>query len=103
MMTAHLLALLLCVPGFGALALAMERHQEDLFSAALAPARTRLLRVVGWALLLLALVLLVRTRGWSLGLIAFSGHTSLAAAVVFTTLIGLERRRLRRAASRGKH
>ncbi len=101
MTTVHLLTMLLCVPGFAALALAMERHQEDLFKTALAPARTRLLRWAGWALLLLALVLLVRTRGWSLGLVSFSGHTSFAAGVVFLSLIGIERWRLRRAAPRG--
>ncbi|WP_225784762.1 DUF3325 domain-containing protein [Xenophilus sp. Marseille-Q4582] len=101
MTAVHGLALLLCVPGFAALALAMERHQEDLFKAPLSPARTKLLRLAGWALLLLALVLLVRTRGWSLGLVSFSGHTSFAAGVVFLALIGTERWRLRRAAPRG--
>ena len=101
MMTVHLLSMLLCIPGFAALALAMERHQEDVFKAALSPATTRLVRVAGWALLLLALLLLVRTRGWSLGLIAYSGHTSFAAGVVFVALVGLERWRLRRQPPRG--
>ncbi|RYF62830.1 MAG: DUF3325 domain-containing protein [Comamonadaceae bacterium] len=84
------------MPGFAALALAMERHQEDLFGAPLSPAATRRVRAAGWALLLLALVLLVRARGWSLGLISFSGHTSFAAGVVFVAMVGLERWRLRR-------
>ncbi|MDA7417421.1 DUF3325 domain-containing protein [Xenophilus arseniciresistens] len=95
MMALHLIAALMCVPGFAALALAMERHQEDVFGAALAAGRTRALRVAGWALLLLALVLLVRTQGWSLGLVSFSGHTSFAAALSFLGLIAIERWRLR--------
>jgi hypothetical protein len=30
--------------------------------------------------------------GWSLGLVMFSGHTSLTAAIVYCVLIGLARR-----------
>jgi len=86
--------------GFAALALAMERHQQDLFKSILVPMRTRLLRMGGWILLLLALVLLVRASGWSLGLVAYSGHTSLGAGVVFLTLVGIERWRLRHAPAR---
>ncbi|MFT3717638.1 DUF3325 domain-containing protein [Pseudorhodoferax sp.] len=95
MTTVHLIAALLCVAGFAGLALAMERHQEDLFKPPLAPARTRLLRFGGWALLLLALALLVRASGWSLGLVAYSGHTSFGAGAVFLALLGIERWRLR--------
>lgn len=100
MMAVHLIAALLCVPGFAALAMAMERHQQDLFGAPWPAGRTRALRIAGWGLLLLALVLLVRTQGWSLGLVAFSGHTSFGAAVSFVSLIAIERWRLR-AAPRG--
>lgn len=89
----HLLPFVLCLLSFAALALAMERHQSELFARALAPPVTRLLRVLGWAGLLLALALLVRAQGWAMGLVSYSGHTSLAAGLVFGALIVQERRK----------
>jgi len=83
----HGVAFVLCLPGFAALALAMERHQEDLFGHAFAPSLTLGLRVAGWGALLLALGVLVGARGWGLGLVSFSGHTSLAAGLVFIALL----------------
>lgn len=96
----HLLVLLLCTLGFAALALAMERHQEDLFGHALASTATRWLRVTGWAALGLALVVIVKAQGWSVGLVSYSGHTSLGAGLVFGALVVVERRRSRRRARR---
>ena len=89
----HGLAFVLCLPGFAALALAMERHQEDLFGHAFAPSLTRRLRVAGWGALLLALGVLVGAQGWGLGLVSFSGHTSLAAGLVFVALLLQGRRK----------
>lgn len=88
----HGVAFVLCLPGFAALALAMERHQEDLFGHAFAPSLTRRLRVAGWGALLLALGVLVGAQGWGLGLVSFSGHTSLAAGLVFVALLVQGRR-----------
>lgn len=88
----HALVFGLSLAGFVALALAMERHQEDLFGQALAPRRTRVLRVVGWAALLLALAAAVQAKGWSLGLVTLSGHTSLCAAIVCVALLVRQRR-----------
>ena len=96
----HLIALLLSTLGFAALALAMERHQEDLFGHALATTATRWLRVVGWAALMLALVLIVQAQGWGVGLVSYSGHTSLGAGLVFGALVVVERTRSRRPARR---
>ncbi|MGJ7521803.1 DUF3325 domain-containing protein [Variovorax sp. LT1P1] len=96
----HLTALLLSTLGFAALALAMERHQEDLFGHALAATATRWLRVAGWAALLLALVLIVQAQGWGVGLVSYSGHTSLGAGLVFGALVVAERARCRRPARR---
>jgi peptidoglycan/LPS O-acetylase OafA/YrhL len=87
----HLLALVLCLIGFGALACAMKRQQRDLFGKALGPARIRMLRLAGSAALLGALAVLVAQFGWGLGLVMFSGHTSLAAGVVVCVLIGYAR------------
>ena len=92
----HLAILLLCVFGFAALAVVMERHREDLFGRPMVPATARSLRVAGWAALLLALAVAVRAQGWALGLVSYSGHTSLSAALVFGLLIVQARRKGRR-------
>ncbi|QUS39406.1 DUF3325 domain-containing protein [Tardiphaga alba] len=83
----HLFALMLCVAGFASLALATHRQQRDVFKRALRPAMTYALRTVGSCALLLALGVLVAQAGWGLGLVMFSGHTSLAAGVVLVALI----------------
>ena len=88
-MMMHFLSFALCLAGFAALALAMERQQHDLIGHRLEPAVTRALRVAGTSALLLALGVLVNWQGWGLGLVMLSGHTSLAAGVVFCTIIRL--------------
>ncbi|MDM0047252.1 DUF3325 family protein [Variovorax dokdonensis] len=88
----HLAIFVPCLLGFALLALAMDRHQEALFKTAL-PARATLgLRLGGWIGLLLGLFVAVRAQGWSLGLVSYSGHTSLCAGVVFVVLLLLQRR-----------
>ncbi|RAR58334.1 uncharacterized protein DUF3325 [Paraburkholderia unamae] len=87
-----LAALLLCVPAFACLALAMERHQQTLFDAPLSAAATRALRGFGWCGLLAALWLAVSAKGWALGLVWYSGCTSLAAGIVYGLLIMCARR-----------
>lgn len=83
----HALLLLSALAGFAALALAMERHQEDLWGKALSAQQTRGLRAAGWLLLGLCLALAIAAKGWSFGLVAYSGHTSAAAALVFIALL----------------
>jgi hypothetical protein len=92
----HVAVLMLCMLGFTALAAVMERHQEDLFGRSMVPATARTLRLVGWAALLLALAVAVRAQGWALGLVSYSGHTSLSAALVFGLLIVQARQKNRR-------
>lgn len=87
----HLLAFVLSLSGFAALACATNRQQRDLFGRALRPATIRMLRLVGTAALLGALSVLVGRNGWGLGLVIFSGHTSLAAGMVVCVLIGYPR------------
>lgn len=87
----HLLAFVLSLAGFAVLAGAMNRQQRDLFGRALRPATTRALRLAGTAALLGALGILVEQQGWGLGLVMFSGHTSLAAGIVVCMLIGYQR------------
>lgn len=87
----HLLAFMLSFAGFAALACATHRQQRDLFGRALKPATTRMLRLAGSAALLAALGVLVSQRGWGLGLVMFSGHTSLAAGIFVCVLIAYGR------------
>jgi len=89
----HLWTLLISLAAFAALALAMDRHQEDLFGRALSVRVTRLLRILGWLGLLLALWVIVGRQGWGLGLVSYSGCTSLAAGLVFLALVVHDRRR----------
>lgn len=96
----HLIVFLLSTLGFAALALAMDRHQEDLFGEPFAATATRWLRVAGWAALLAALALMVKAQGWGVGLVSYSGHTSLGAGLVFGALVVIARMRSRRPARR---
>jgi hypothetical protein len=89
----HLVAAVLCIGGFAALAVATQRQQLALLSRGLAPGTTRALRGAGTALLVVALAALVAEQGWGLGLVAYSGHTSLAAGIVYCALIIAARRR----------
>lgn len=83
----HLAVFLLSTLGFTALALAMERQQEDLFGRSLPTAATLRLRAAGWAALALAMAVSVEARGWGVGLVSFSGHASLGAGLVFGALV----------------
>ena len=88
----HLAAFLLSLAGFAALACATRRQQRDLFGRALRQSTTYLLRAIGACALFAALGVLVESFGWGLALVMFSGHTSLAAGIVFAVLIVNERR-----------
>lgn len=88
----HLLAALLCLGGFAVLAAATERQQQGLLGRDLPRAMSRALRIMGAILLLVALAVLVGNEGWGMGLVMYSGHTSLAAGCVYSALIMLARR-----------
>lgn len=89
----HFAVFALCLAGFAVLALATDRAQQDLLGRELPATTTRRLRVLGWALLTAALWLAVAALGWGLGLVAYSGHTSAGAALVFVALVAWNRRR----------
>jgi len=91
----HVATLALCLAGFAALAFATRRQQREFLGGPLQPAATYVLRAIGTCALLIALGILVVWQGWGLGLVMFSGHTSLAAGIVFCTLIGYARREAR--------
>ena len=96
----HLLAFVSCLAGFTALAFATRRQQRDIIGRPLRVTSTYVLRVIGACALLLALGILVARAGWSLGLVMFSGHTSLTAAIVYCALIGLVKTHARTLRSR---
>lgn len=83
----HLSVLLLSILAFACLALAMERHQEDLFAGQLGPGATKALRAVGWALLFGSLAVALRQPSWSVGLVAWFGCLTAGAGVVFMALM----------------
>jgi hypothetical protein len=85
----HLLALALCLAAFVVLALATRRQQRDLLGRSLPRMTTYALRVIGAGALVVALGILVAWQGWGLGLVMFSGHTSLAAGLVYAVLVAV--------------
>ena len=87
----HLLVSVFCLAGFAALAFATHRQQRDIFGKPLPTTTTYFLRMAGACALLLALGILVARNGWSIGLVMFSGHTSIAAGIVLCVLIGRAR------------
>jgi hypothetical protein len=91
----HALAQLLCLLGFTALAFGMRRPQHEVLHRSLKRPVVRALRIAGSIALLIALAVLVGASGWGFGLVKFSGHTTLAAALVYGALIGYGRTALR--------
>lgn len=63
---------LIAFAGFVALCLAMEKRFSDLLGRKPSPRHLLLLRVAGWLLLMLSLVLSVYLRGWALGLVEWT-------------------------------
>lgn len=91
----HGLTLLICVLAFAFLALAMDRHQDTVFGRELPEGQSRAFRIAGWCGIVLALRVVVGDEGWALGLVSFSGCTSLAAGIVYGVLVLRERRGVR--------
>jgi len=87
----HLLPFALCLAGFTALAFAVRRQQRDILGRTLRLTTTYFLRVAGACALLFALGILLAEKGWSIGLVIFSGHTSIAAGIVLCGFIGQAR------------
>lgn len=86
-----LLVLALNFSGFAALCLAMEKHQHEVRGRRLGTARTRQLRLVGWALLLLTFGLAVHAQGWGIGPVLWLGSLTAATAVLALWLLPYRR------------
>ncbi|WGV21815.1 DUF3325 domain-containing protein [Pseudomonas putida] len=63
---------LIAYAGFVALCLAMEKHFVDLLGRKPRHGQSRLLRSVGWLLLVLSLVFSIQLRGWAHGLVEWT-------------------------------
>lgn len=87
----HAATFLVCLGAFAALALGTERQQDDLFGQPLPVRATWRWRLLGWGALALALAIIVQAQGWAMGLVSYSGHTSLAAGIVLCALIARSR------------
>ncbi|WP_432787225.1 DUF3325 family protein [Oligella sp. MSHR50489EDL] len=70
----------------------MSRHQENLFGSSRSLLFTRCIRCVGWLILFFAVVVAIMNFGLPLGLIAYSGYTSLGAYLIFLMLLYIERK-----------
>ena len=76
------LALLLAALAFACLALAMERHHRDVAGHLPAPARRRLLRLLGWAGLTGSLIASVGAWGLAWGVVGWCGVLAAAAGTI---------------------
>ncbi|THF55400.1 DUF3325 domain-containing protein [Pseudothauera rhizosphaerae] len=89
----HAAVLLLSLAGFACLSLSMARHQQEVFGGrALSPSRSRLLWAMGFLLIASALAVAIIFLGAGFGSVAWFGHISLAAAMVFMALLWQRRR-----------
>lgn len=82
------LAFAAAVLGFAALALALNRHHQQVWRRAPSRQRQNLLRFAGWALLLAALWVCIAHAGWASGLVWWTGLLS-GAALLVTLLLSL--------------
>lgn len=92
----HLIPLLLSVGGFLLLALAMPRHQEDVYGRLLGTRTSLLLRCSGWGFLTAALIRSIQAQGTGMGLVSWVAQLSMAAGLVFVGLLVHQRRKARR-------
>lgn len=76
--------------GFFALAASMSKHQKQMFGHELAPQKTKLATVMGWVLLIIALILCLCSGAISNMICYWVGCLTLAALVVGLSLSYLE-------------
>lgn len=89
-----MLVLLVILTALAALSLAMRRHARMLMGAPFSSRRSLTLRIVGWALLVVALCLAVVAWGVGLGLTIYVALFTLCmiATALFYTFIGQRKR-----------
>jgi hypothetical protein len=85
-MMCPLLSLILSSTGFGAIALSMRRHHQDVFGQPPARIRKLMLATVGWLLLGASIWPLIASDGVSVGTTFWFGIITLAALIVAMSL-----------------
>lgn len=81
-----LLSLLLCYGGFTALCFSMDRHHAELLGRKPSPRLRQLLKVAGWLLIGLSLVVAVSVADWQLGLVQWFAVLMLSALLLVLLL-----------------
>lgn len=89
----HTVIFCVTLAGFFAACLASSRQQERLFGRMIHAAASATLRLVASAAFCAALAYAVHEAGWSFGFVIWFGHLSLAAGIVFFSLIVVDRSR----------
>lgn len=95
-----IVTLCLCIVGMALLALGTEQQQGVLLSHALPAGFRRMLQCMGAFIVLQVLLQQGLWHGWPLGLVYFSGQTSVAAGAVYLMLIAARGRKSR---ARSRH
>ncbi|WP_148715472.1 DUF3325 domain-containing protein [Chitinolyticbacter meiyuanensis] len=72
-------ALFCSMAAFGALSLAMDGHHRDVFGRTPSPRRAKVLRLTGWLLLALTLLLSASALGWPKGAVLWVGLLTVGA------------------------
>lgn len=75
------MVILLCIAGFFALAVAMNRHQRQLGISQVTPITRRLWQATGIGLQTLALLLCMQHAGWAVGVVLWFGYLTLAGVI----------------------
>ena len=81
-----MLAFIICLAGFAALALSQPKHARDLLGRRNTPNKRRICRIAGWALLALSVALCLAARDGATGWVAWFGLASAAALLVTLAL-----------------
>ncbi|RIV80920.1 DUF3325 domain-containing protein [Aurantiacibacter xanthus] len=82
----HLLAIVLSLVGFAALALAMKRHQREVIGRALTDKERHLTRSAGALAIAASLAVAMAAFGAGYGAVAWFGYMSVAAWIVVAAL-----------------
>lgn len=86
MMTMFIGALLFAYSGMLGLCLGLERHYKQVWGKPGARGLLRLLRLSGWAALVVSFMLCVCAWGWAMGPVGWFGAISLAAVMLVMVL-----------------
>ncbi|MEM7100011.1 MAG: DUF3325 domain-containing protein [Pseudomonadota bacterium] len=82
----YVLVFLLLMLGLVALCLSMNRHHRQVFSTSVSASRQRLLRLIGYPVLILSAIVAVNAYGVGLGLTLYTGLFTVAMLLCAFTM-----------------